>query len=292
MTAARMATCWPEMARTWVTPERLKRRLQVFWHEGPIAEDHPAHYGGLARPEAVAECDVGAAVYPADPTLLLPHRPDARRLDERADSFRRQVPSVIEAVVAHLGQGDLTFHHHPVPDADAQVAGEDFDATAAQNLSAVVPEVIHPEIGHVTETARLRRRGYAADQHDLPRLHGGQLRERVLGRAVKQRDRDARRREYGAEGDHQTPFDGYEIAPQERRHRDDETGRDEQRGEGRRDGADGDPNREQDRPQVQTYGRIEVQIRPIPPPKRWQRVRSSPGSPALSPVSPRAHRPT
>ena len=115
----------------------------------------------------------------------------------RADPLGGQISSVVEAVVAYLGEGDLTFDHHPVSDADAQVAGEDLDAPAAQNFPVVVPEVIHPEIGHVAEATRLRRRGYAAHHDDLPRLHCGQLRERILGRGVKQCDRDARRREQG-----------------------------------------------------------------------------------------------
>ena len=32
----------------------LELRLQILGHERPVAEDHPPHHGGLARPEAVS----------------------------------------------------------------------------------------------------------------------------------------------------------------------------------------------------------------------------------------------
>jgi len=82
----------------------LESLLQFFWHERAISEYHPPHDGRLARPEAVAERHVCAAVYLADPTPLLPHRLHARRLDERANLFRGEVSTVIEAVLADLGE--------------------------------------------------------------------------------------------------------------------------------------------------------------------------------------------
>ena len=109
----------------------LERRLQVLGHERPVAEDHSAHHGCLARPETVAERHVGAAVHLADPTAFFSHRHHAGRLDERADSLGRQVPRVIEAVIADLGERDLAVHPHPVAHPDAEVAGEDLDAPAA-----------------------------------------------------------------------------------------------------------------------------------------------------------------
>jgi hypothetical protein len=226
----------------------------------------------LVRPDSSLEVSgvFGEAVSLSDPELV------------------PRVPPVVEAVLAHLGEGDLAVHHHPVADADAQIAGEELDASAAQDLPAVVPEVIHPEVGHVAEAAPLGRRGYAADQHDLPGLHGGQLGERVLGREVQQRDRDARRRERRPEHGHQSPFEGHEVAPQKRRHRDDQSGRNQHGGEGRRYRADGDPGGEQEGPQVQSHGRAQVEVRSRP--RRWQRVRSSSGSLALFLVSPPAYR--
>jgi hypothetical protein len=84
-------------------PRALKRFLQFLGHERAIPEYHPSHDGRFARPEAVSERQVGTAVYLADPTPLLPHRPHARSFDERADPLRREVSAVIEAVLTELG---------------------------------------------------------------------------------------------------------------------------------------------------------------------------------------------
>src|SRR5215217_3549938 len=119
--------------------------------------------------ESVAERHVRAAVHAPDPTPVLIHGPDAPSFDYGGDSLCGEVSGVIEVVLARLGARDLTVNPNPVAHPDApEVAGKDLDTPTAQNLPALVPQVIHPEVSHVTPAAGHRRRRHPADYHHLP----------------------------------------------------------------------------------------------------------------------------
>src|SRR4028119_795802 len=111
-TAARIATCWLEIARR-ALPRCAGKPPPTPPILGAVAEDHAAHDGRLRRPQAVAQRGVRAAVDAADPTALLSDGVHARGLHDRAYPLRRQVAGVIEAVLADIGERDLPIHPNP-----------------------------------------------------------------------------------------------------------------------------------------------------------------------------------
>jgi hypothetical protein len=121
--------------------------------------------------------------------------------------------------------------------------------------------VLDPYVGPVAPAARNRRRAYGADDHDLTRLEGRELREWVRGSRVQKGDPGPGTGEERGQNGHEPPRGGDEISPRQSTQRNHEGRHDGRGDQGRHDCARDDAGRERDRPQVQPNRLPEVENR-------------------------------
>jgi len=197
----------------------------------------------------------------SDPPTLVPHRLHLRRVHDGGDAFRREIPGIVEADLRVGREGYFPVRPNTIPHSGpVEARPENLDPATAKNLLAIMKKMLDADIGTVSETRPHGRRGHDPDDGDFARLDGGEFFQRIADGDMENGDHGSANDEERSEDRHEPPLAGHEVFRENRPERDNDARDDENRGDRREYGGEGDARGDGDRPEIEPDGRSQIEI--------------------------------